>query len=279
MSQAATYAFAYHQLLVVIAGAVCLFGTWVGMRHFARARATAGHDAVSAGCSWPPSAPARRCGPRPSSPSWRSTRSSTAASSRLRPASSSSSPSLACLVGFEIGSRHFTLAPEAGGLVMGAGILAMHFVAIRGWHIAGTIDWNVYGVAMTFVLGLGLERARGQPRQPPGDALVPPWRGDRAGLHDLRDALRADGVDHRRCPIRRSRCPADLDPGAYARPRRGLRRAAGDGQRLLDLCHRPALAHGIGRPHPSALVQRHHDRPAEPHRLQRTAGVRRRRSP
>ena len=28
--------------VVLIAGAVCLFGTWVGMRHFARARATTG---------------------------------------------------------------------------------------------------------------------------------------------------------------------------------------------------------------------------------------------
>src|ERR1700722_11393986 len=32
----------YHQLFVLVAGAVCLFGTWVGMRHFARARATTG---------------------------------------------------------------------------------------------------------------------------------------------------------------------------------------------------------------------------------------------
>jgi predicted signal transduction protein with EAL and GGDEF domain len=44
---------------------------------------------------------------------------------------------VACLAGFEIGSRHFTLAPEAGGLIMGAGILAMHGIAFRGWHIAG----------------------------------------------------------------------------------------------------------------------------------------------
>ena len=29
-------------MLVLFAGDVCLFGTWVGMRHFARARATAG---------------------------------------------------------------------------------------------------------------------------------------------------------------------------------------------------------------------------------------------
>ena len=38
----AAHAFAYQQTLVLIAGAVCLFGTWVGMRHFARARATEG---------------------------------------------------------------------------------------------------------------------------------------------------------------------------------------------------------------------------------------------
>ena len=63
---------------------------------------------------------------------------------------------VACLIGFEIGSRHFTLAPEAGGLVMGAGILAMHFIAFRGWHIAGHFDWNVFGVAVTFLLGLSL---------------------------------------------------------------------------------------------------------------------------
>ena len=34
--------FIYNQLFVLVAGAVCLFGTWVGMRHFARARATSG---------------------------------------------------------------------------------------------------------------------------------------------------------------------------------------------------------------------------------------------
>src|ERR1700681_1670360 len=33
---------ATHQMLVLVAGSVCLFSTWVGMRHFARARATAG---------------------------------------------------------------------------------------------------------------------------------------------------------------------------------------------------------------------------------------------
>src|SRR5476649_2632822 len=42
MSQQVLLVFAYHQLLVFVSGSVCLFGTWVGMRHFARARATEG---------------------------------------------------------------------------------------------------------------------------------------------------------------------------------------------------------------------------------------------
>ncbi|MGC2810462.1 MAG: EAL domain-containing protein, partial [Bradyrhizobium sp.] len=61
-----------------------------------------------------------------------------------------------CLSGFEIGSRHFTLAPELGGLIMGVGVLGMHFIGLKAWHIAGTTEWNAYGVAMTLVLGLGL---------------------------------------------------------------------------------------------------------------------------
>ena len=36
------FLFAYHQTLVFLAGAVCLFGSWAGTRHFARARATEG---------------------------------------------------------------------------------------------------------------------------------------------------------------------------------------------------------------------------------------------
>lgn len=155
MSQAATYAFAYHQLLVVIAGAVCLFGTWVGMRHFARARATSGTTrigwlfmaSVGTGVAL-----------------WASTFISILAldpslDSGFEPVTTGAVlviAIVACLIGFEIGSRHFTLAPEAGGLVMGAGILAMHFIAFRGWHIAGHFDWNIFGVVVTFLLGLSL---------------------------------------------------------------------------------------------------------------------------
>jgi diguanylate cyclase len=147
--------FMYHQFLVLLAASVCLFGTWVGMRHFARARATYGVTrygwlflaSVGTGAAL-----------------WASTFISILA---LDPALNSGFEPvltgsvliiaiLSCLAGFEIGSRHFTLAPEAGGLVMGLGVLAMHVVGMKAWHVQGDIDWSAYGLAMTFMLGLGL---------------------------------------------------------------------------------------------------------------------------
>ena len=121
--------------------------------------------------------------------------------------------------------------------------------------------------------------ARRQPRQPAGDALVPPWRGDRADLHDLRDALHAGGLD--------LGCtgPSIMVLSAYLIPAHVLGLAvvcavllvmgSGFSTYVIDL----KLRTEFGRPDPSAFVQRQDDRPAEPHRLQRTAGVRRRRGP
>jgi diguanylate cyclase len=155
MREVASYAFIYHQLLVVLAGAVCLFGTWVGMRHFARARATEGVTrtgwlfmaSVGTGAAL-----------------WAATFISILAldpqlASGFEPVATGLVLIIAissCLVGFEIGSRRFTLAPEAGGLIMGVGILAMHFVAVKGWHVAGHVNWNAYGLVLTFLFGLGL---------------------------------------------------------------------------------------------------------------------------
>jgi diguanylate cyclase (GGDEF)-like protein len=155
MARTTTDLFFYHQFLVLLAGGVCLFGTWFGMRHFARARATEGSTrrgwlfmaSVGTGAAL-----------------WASTFISilaldTTLSSGFEPFPTAVVLVIAiisCLIGFEIGSRHFTLAPEAGGLIMGVGILVMHFVALRGWHVAGTVQWNPYGVAVTFLLGLSL---------------------------------------------------------------------------------------------------------------------------
>ncbi|HSY56757.1 MAG TPA: EAL domain-containing protein [Bradyrhizobium sp.] len=155
MLHTAAYTLAYQQILVVIAGAVCLFGTWVGMRHFARARATDGATrrgwlfmaSVGTGVAL-----------------WASTFISILAldpllASEFEPVATGAVlviAVLACLIGFEIGSRHFTLAPEVGGLVMGVGILAMHAIALTAWHIQGSLEWNAYGLAVTFVLGLSL---------------------------------------------------------------------------------------------------------------------------
>jgi diguanylate cyclase (GGDEF)-like protein len=63
---------------------------------------------------------------------------------------------IACLIAFEIGSRHFPLAPEIGGVVMGVGVLAMHAIALAGWNIEGSFDLNLSGAALTIALGLGL---------------------------------------------------------------------------------------------------------------------------
>jgi diguanylate cyclase (GGDEF)-like protein len=151
-----TFIFAIHQLLVVIASAVCLFGTWIGMRHFARARATQGSTRVG----WLFMASVGT-----GAALWASTFISILALDPslnsgfdlLPVAATLPIAILSCLLGFEIGSRHRpALAPELGGLVMGAGILAMHYIGLRAWHIAGTTQWNAYGVAITLLLGLGL---------------------------------------------------------------------------------------------------------------------------
>jgi diguanylate cyclase (GGDEF)-like protein len=147
--------FAIHQMLVMIAGAVCLFGTWVGMRHFARARATQGATRVG----WLFMASVGT-----GAALWASTFISILA---LDPSLDSGFELfpvavtlpiaiLSCLIGFEIGSRHFMLAPELGGTVMGGGILAMHYIGLKAWHINGTTEWYTYGVAITLLLGLGL---------------------------------------------------------------------------------------------------------------------------
>jgi diguanylate cyclase (GGDEF)-like protein len=148
--------FAIHQLLVVVAGSVCLFGTWVGMRHFARARATRGATRIG----W-----LFKASLGTGASLWAATFVSILA---LEPSLHSGFEPvpialtlpvaiLSCLLGFEIGSRHRpVLAPELGGLVMGAGILAMHYFGLKAWHIAGTTRWSLTGVLATVVLGLGL---------------------------------------------------------------------------------------------------------------------------
>src|ERR1700733_2875925 len=147
--------FAYQQILVALAGTVCLFGTWIGMRHFARARATEG--ATRRGWLFMASAGTGVA-------LWASTFISILALDPLlttgfEPVATGAVlliAVVACFVGFEIGSRHFPLAPEAGGLAMGVGILAMHLMGFKAWHIKGSFEWNAYGLAMTVVLGLAL---------------------------------------------------------------------------------------------------------------------------
>jgi diguanylate cyclase (GGDEF)-like protein len=153
MPQMAVNSFVADQILVLIAGLVCLSGTWVGMRHFARARATEGATrygwlfmaSVGTGAAL-----------------WASTFISILAldpfmNSGFEPVATGLVlviAILACFAGFQVGSLHFALAPELGGVIMGVGALVMHLTAIRGWHMSGAVGWDAYGLALTLTLGL-----------------------------------------------------------------------------------------------------------------------------
>ena len=155
MVHSAVNNFAYHQVLVAIAGAMCLFGTWIGMRHFARARATQGSThhgwlfmaSLGTGTTlWASSLISILAldPPLTSGFAWQATGAALIVAV------------LACLIGFAIGSRHFPLAPEAGGLMMGIGVVAMLAIALKARHVQGSVDWNGLGMAVTCALGLGL---------------------------------------------------------------------------------------------------------------------------
>jgi diguanylate cyclase (GGDEF)-like protein len=144
-----------HIGLVVMAGALSLLGTWVGMRHFARARATEGAmrrawlctAAIGTGVALWASA---LISIEALAPSLRGGFAPVGIVAALLVAI------LSCLVGFELGRRHFPFAPEAGGLVMGIGIVDVHFLGLGAWEVAGTITWNRAGIAVTLLLGLAL---------------------------------------------------------------------------------------------------------------------------
>ncbi len=151
----ATHSLVYHLGLMLLAASAGLLGSWVGMRHFARARATEGamrHGwlfmaSVGTGVAlWTSTlisimalAPSLRSGFEP------------VAIAAALPISI-----LSCMVGFEVGRRHFRLAPELGGLAMGTGILGVNFLGLDAWQVAATVTWNRWGIAITMLLGLAL---------------------------------------------------------------------------------------------------------------------------
>ena len=112
MPDVTSNSFAYHQMLVMFAGSVCLLGTWVGMRHFARARATSGATRIG----WLFMASVGT-----GAALWASTFISILAldpslNSGFAPLSTGIVLLIAitsCLIGFEIGSRHFTLQADS----------------------------------------------------------------------------------------------------------------------------------------------------------------------
>ncbi|NTH79739.1 EAL domain-containing protein [Agrobacterium rhizogenes] len=60
-----------------------------------------------------------------------------------------------CAFGFTTASlRGFRLAPEAGGLVVGLAISAMHYTGMMAYHVDGIIEWNVDYVASSIMLSM-----------------------------------------------------------------------------------------------------------------------------
>lgn len=146
----------YHHALIAVAAAVCLFGTWVGMRHFARARATEGPmhygwvfmASLGTGAAL-----------------WAAIFISILSQALLLDNGFEMAPAagalviaiVTCAIGFEIGSKKsLTLAPEIGGMVVGGGILAMHYVGLNAWHVAGVVTWSWFGVGANIIFGFGL---------------------------------------------------------------------------------------------------------------------------
>ena len=146
----------YHHALIVVAATVCLFGTWVGMRHFARARATEGPThygwvfmaSLGTGAAL-----------------WAAIFISILSQAPLLENGFDMAPAagaliiaiVTCAIGFEIGSnKKLALAPEIGGMIVGAGILTMHYVGLNAWHVAGIVTWSWFGVGANIIFGFGL---------------------------------------------------------------------------------------------------------------------------
>ena len=150
------FGFGFDYLLVLVSATMCLFGTWIGMRHFARARATEGSTrygwlfmaAVGTGGSLWASIFLAILALQPKI---------MVAFDAMQVAHALVILIAACLAGFTIGSRKdLKLAPEIGGAVMGAGLLGALHVGLNAWHVAGHVTWSRIGVAAIIVLGIGL---------------------------------------------------------------------------------------------------------------------------
>ncbi len=143
-------------LLVLVSAILCLFGTWIGMRHFARARATEGSTrygwlfmaAIGTGGSLWAALFLAILALQPTI---------AVAFDAAQVAHALLILIAACLAGFTVASRReLVLAPEIGGAVMGAGLLGALFVGLNAWHVAGHVSWSRLGLTAIIVLALGL---------------------------------------------------------------------------------------------------------------------------
>ena len=138
--------FAYQQTLVAFAGAVCLFGTWIGMRHFARARATEGATRPRLAVHGFRRHRRGAVGFDLHLDLWRSIPCWPADSSRSPPALVLVIAVISLLYRFESAAGIY---PRAGNRRPCDGRRHPCHASrrVQAWHIQGSFEWNAYGLA------------------------------------------------------------------------------------------------------------------------------------
>jgi len=146
----------HNPFLVVLAAAICVAGIWVSFRLFQRARDT--HGAMRAGWLF-------LNGMAAGSSIWCTH--FVAMLAFKTQAAVFFSPTLAILslflaivgtgAGFALASSGlFRLAPEAGGMLVGASVAAMHYLGMLGYRVDGLVHWNQNYVVASVVAGVAL---------------------------------------------------------------------------------------------------------------------------
>jgi diguanylate cyclase (GGDEF)-like protein len=146
----------HNPFLVALAAAICVTGIWISFRLFQRARDT--HGAMRAGWLF-------LTGMGAGSSIWCTH--FVAMLAFETQAAVFFSPTLAILSlflaivgtggGFALASSGlFRLAPEAGGMLVGLSVAAMHYLGMLGYRVDGIVEWNQSYVIASVVAGVVL---------------------------------------------------------------------------------------------------------------------------
>lgn len=146
----------HNLFLVACAAGICVAGAWISLRLFARARDSDG---------WTRAGWLFLNGVAAGSAIWCTHFVSMLAYETPAPVFFDPVPTILSLfiaivgtaIGFGVASSgRFPLAPEAGGMVIGAATTAMHYLGMRGYRVEGLVSWDETRVVWSVVLALAL---------------------------------------------------------------------------------------------------------------------------